>query len=276
METLTLEKRSYKVHLPPHLDLQKKYPAVIFFHGMGGTAEHAAANYGWVEKANKEHFIAVFPEALTLDPNKPGNFVSNPTAWAYTPSSREIDEIGFTEKMLKEICEKFPIDRDKIFLTGFSSGACMACEVAVKLSKQIAAIGIVSGHLLIDFKPEKPLSFMLIIGMLDKVNPPAGGSGRETPWTSKPEYKHPLQKTIDKWVEYSGANKIPKEEIKGFVKTYHYAPGPERQEVYYILVEGQGHEWPGGTRVMPEELSGPQTSYNATDVLWDFFSHHFL
>jgi len=266
--------RKYRIHIPDSEDVTTKLPVVVFFHGMGGTADHASKKYGWVEKADQEKFIVVFPEASQLNPLKPMNFVSNPTSWDYHPSSR-IDDIGFIRELLVDLEKCYPIDIKRIFFTGFSSGASMAFHATVLFSSQIAALAVISGHLTLFEKPEFPPSLMLILGTKDKVNPLMGGAGHESPWSSKPVPKAPMQETIDTWVSWIGAQKKPTHsEEKGDVKIFTYGPSPSGKKVVYILIEKHGHEWPGTPRVLPEELTGPTTeSFNATDAIWEFFKN---
>src|SRR5258706_558792 len=53
--------RTCLVHVPPQYDPTHPMPLVLFFHGGMGTAEQAAASYGWSEKADKEGFLVAYP-----------------------------------------------------------------------------------------------------------------------------------------------------------------------------------------------------------------------
>ena len=63
--TVQNKTRTYLVYIPEAC-AQVSCPALFMFHGLGGTAQQAADNYGWKETADKNGFIVVFPESLTL------------------------------------------------------------------------------------------------------------------------------------------------------------------------------------------------------------------
>lgn len=69
--------RRYIVHVPHAFDGKTSLPVVIMFHGGGGTARGAMRETGWAQKADKEGFLAVFPEATSPDPTKPSRFGTN-------------------------------------------------------------------------------------------------------------------------------------------------------------------------------------------------------
>ena len=53
--------RSYIVHVPPKYDPKQPTPVVLAFHGGGGNAKQMVRFCGLNEKADKEGFIAVYP-----------------------------------------------------------------------------------------------------------------------------------------------------------------------------------------------------------------------
>ena len=57
--------RTFQVHVPPpRLDGSSKLPVVMMLHGAGGSAKGAARDTGWSIEADKDGFLAVYPEAL--------------------------------------------------------------------------------------------------------------------------------------------------------------------------------------------------------------------
>src|SRR5687768_13445528 len=59
--------RRYLLHVPADLDPARPAPLVMMLHGAGGSAEVAARGYGWRDKADREGFVAVFPEGTRAD-----------------------------------------------------------------------------------------------------------------------------------------------------------------------------------------------------------------
>ena len=67
---------------------------------------------------------------------------------------------------------------------------------------------------------------------------------------------------------------VSKSEQKEMV-TERYKLDKGDEETLFCVVKGMGHTWPGGTRLLPQNLTGPLTKkVNANDVIWDFFKKH--
>jgi polyhydroxybutyrate depolymerase len=54
--------REALVYVPSGYDGRRSLPLVLMFHGASGTARTALQTTGWAEKAERDGFIAVFPE----------------------------------------------------------------------------------------------------------------------------------------------------------------------------------------------------------------------
>jgi len=264
-------KRNYCLFVPSQKNPAKPLPILFMFHGDGGTSVHASQNYGWKEKAMKEEFIVVFPEARCGDPTKPPNFVSNPSSWSYDVEGN----LEFIKEILGYLKNSYSIDQNRIYLTGFSRGAFLSFRAGIAFADQIAAIGPVCGYF-----PEKdhhlvkkPLPIMMIVGDSDPTNPIDGGRGKASPWRSILEEKRPMIESLYPWLDCMGidhSNFTVKQDHSK--KILHYGPEGLETEIFYIVVKGQGHEWPGGPQVMHAELTGKNLqNVKATDFLWDFF-----
>lgn len=272
--------RHYMLRVPPIIESNpdKPLPVVMVLHGAGSTAMGSSRHYGWREKADKEGFLAVFPEATPLRTS--GSALRwNPNVWndgsgrGFT-EKHAIDDIAYLRTVLDDVAAKTPVDSEHVFCTGFSNGASMCFRVGVEMADRIAAIAPVSGHLwLKDPKPARPISMMLIAGTADPLNPIDGGPAKN-PWEHKAEMKPPMEDSVKAWVKIIGASDDPTDIVeKGDVKTFTYGPGPTGAVAVFIVITGQGHEWPGAPRVLPEGLSGRAVdSINATNTIWSFFT----
>lgn len=270
--------RNYMLHVPPKSNNEgAPLPAVMVLHGAGSSAMGSSRHYGWREKADKEGFVAIFPEATPLHQGD-ASFRWNPKVWndgsgrGFT-EKHPIDDIAYLRAVLDDVIAKVKLDVKKIYCTGFSNGASMCFRAGVELSDRFAAIAPVSGHLwLTSPKPERPISMMLIAGTADPINPIDGGPAKN-PWQHTAEMKPAMIDSVKAWVKLIGAPEEPAMvEEHGIVKTFHYGPGKGDCVAIFIVITGQGHEWPGTPRVLAEKLSGKSvTSINATDVIWSFF-----
>lgn len=277
--------RTYIVHVPATYRPQTPSPLVIMLHGGGGTARAAMWETEWAVKADKEGFLAVFPNAMARDPAWPSSFAGNPQLWndgsdRFYPGQNAPDDVAFIAAMLDDLAARFTLDERRIFLTGFSNGASMSFRAGAELSDRIAAIAPVAGALWFDPpKVRHPVSMCYITGTADPLNLIEGGvpklaSGAYDSVRAKP--KPPVRESIVKWAKALGCPAKPAStsDTHGILKeTYSSCMGAA--EVVYIAVDGLGHTWAGGKSLLPESMVGKTSNRtSATDVIWEFFQKH--
>jgi len=272
--------RRYVVHVPARYDGIAPTPLVIILHGEGSTATNCMRETGWAIKSDLAGFLAAFPEAMTPDPTKPARYFGNPQTWndgsgRFTRGLEEVDDIGFIEAMLDDMRDQYNVDKRRVYVTGFSNGASMAFQLGVELSDRIAAIAPVAGYLwLKNPKLENPVSVLYIVGTADPLVPLKGGEVRLP--GGRVETRPPVTGSPAGWAKALGCPLEPKPlRTKEGVSAVVYGPGREGSEVVFYTVEGLGHTWPGGKRLLPERIAGPTTDkLRANDVIWEFFHKH--
>jgi polyhydroxybutyrate depolymerase len=282
--TITVKgvERKYLLHIPPSYNSARKWPVVVMFHGGGGTAKAAMWETGWDKKADKEGFLAVFPEGTSPNASRPGRFRDNPQTWNdgsdrsnVGAASRGVPDVEFVSTMLAALKLRFSLDERRLYATGFSNGASMTFRVARELSPIIAAAAPVAGaDWLNDRNVERPVPLLYITGTADPLNPIEGGEIRigQKAFGAKPA----IQQMIGKWVRMNGC---PDEgrvvyEKDGATGIEYGLPG-ETAKVALFTIEGHGHHWPGGNSALPVRLAGRNTAkLNATDAIWEFFKGH--
>ncbi|MFV1967883.1 MAG: PHB depolymerase family esterase [Pirellulaceae bacterium] len=107
---------------------------------------------GWAEKADREGFLAVFPEGTPPDPSRPARFIGNPQTWNdgskrsnLGAAVRGVADVEFVSAMLSDLSTRFKVDKRRVYATGFSNGASMTFRLARELSTAIAAVAPVAG-----------------------------------------------------------------------------------------------------------------------------------
>lgn len=285
--TLTVDglERTYIVHVPPFHNSGMQLPLVIMLHGGGGTAKAAMWETGWAEKADNTGFLAVFPNAMPRDPSRRSSFAANPQLWndgsdRFHPGRKSTDDIRFIKFLLDDLSARFNVDKNRVFITGFSNGASMSFLVGAQLSNRIAAIAPVAGACW--FEPEllkRPVPMLYITGKADPLNPIEGGvpklaSGAGDKIRAKP--KPPVHESILKWAKALDCAMIPTSvSVLNGVRTETYCSCRNGAAVVSITVDGLGHTWAGGRSLLPESMVGKTSErINATDVIWNFFRKH--
>ncbi|HBE01027.1 MAG: hypothetical protein A2096_10460 [Spirochaetes bacterium GWF1_41_5] len=273
--------REYTIYLPSAYDGEKTLPAVLMFHGGGGQSLHAMKETGWNKKAEKEGFIAVFPQAMPPDPARPISFRNNSPIWndgsgRFHAGKKDIDDIGFINALIDELVTRFHADAKCIFATGFSNGASMTFRAGLELSERIAAIAPVSGALWItNIQPAVCLPLCYIHGGADTMNPVHGGAPKTQGGIIMGEGKSkpPVKNHILRWAEICG---IPAEPLTAVLSNgitmKHYAAGRNGSTIMQYTIEKCGHTWPGGISLLPASMVGEVTGeFIAVDVIWEFF-----
>ncbi len=107
------------IYTPLHPVPGKKYPLVFMLHGGGDALEAGEYIPGYVEIAAKEGFIPVFPQNTN-----PDNLV----------------------RLLGIIRERYPVDPERVYVTGHSQGGTKTFECAHYLPEVFAAMGPCNGE----------------------------------------------------------------------------------------------------------------------------------
>jgi polyhydroxybutyrate depolymerase len=275
-------RRTYILHIPPQYDSQKAFLLVLLFHGGTGNARQALDHYGLVEKANKEGFILVAP-------NGTGRLKDRILTWnvgfGFGYAMRHnIDDIGFTRKLIQEIEATISIDPKSIFATGMSNGGILCHFLAAELSDQIAAIAPVVATIggkkssgeqyILPSQPNEAVSIIAFNGLLDEHIPYSGGIQRKS--VGKPVWVKSGQETHAFWVTANRCTATPHIEVNKHdeYKKITYDKGINDAEVIQYLIFNQGHAWPGGKRPRIRGADIPSKTVNATDLMWEFFKRH--
>jgi polyhydroxybutyrate depolymerase len=278
--TLTIKSGDFDrvahIQIPTGYKSDQKPPLVLLLHGAGGSGTGILDKDGWSAKADQKGFIAAAPDGLPARPRLPPDFLTNPSLWnsgQLKPGSPRaaIDDVTFVRQLLDELKGKLPFDESRVFCVGHSNGAGMTFRLATELSERFTAVGMVAGmNDVNDAKPKKPLPTLYLLGTKDPLMPIDGGEVK-LPWGS--HHNRPVAEMLSAWAKALGCESEPKTiSDKDGLKKVEYASKSSGPMLSVIYIEGQGHNWPGGKRTLPESMVGPSTDkLDATDALWDFF-----
>lgn len=216
-------------------------------------------------------FLTIGVEASPVDPSRPENPLRNPRVWNDRSGRgalgwRGIDDVGYIRAVLNEVGRRHPIDRSRIFATGFSSGASMTWRLGVELADQLAAIAPVAGMWAESGSPAHLPSALYITGTEDPLNPLRGGMVR-SPWGGT-FIKPPAGDNPARWAHTLGCAQATERRLAPGVIADAWQSCAYDAEVLYITVEGLGHHWPGGVpTALPAGLVGlPNDAVDATSL----------
>ena len=116
---------SYSIALPERSDANKQVPALLYFHGAGGSGPRAMRNRGMVEAFTKRGYAVIAPSGLKRPNSRFG------PGWSFLPfRKKQRDELVFAKEVLADAAKRFSIDRDNIMMGGFSIGGSLTWYLA--------------------------------------------------------------------------------------------------------------------------------------------------
>ena len=267
------ENRSYAIHLPNGRAPTQPAPLVLVFHGGGGNAANAARMSGMDAKADKEGFIAVYPNGTGARANAR---LLTWNAWRCCGAAldNKADDVGFVRALVDAVARDYPVDRKRIYATGLSNGGMLAYRVGCELGDVFAAIAPVAGALNSDDCGAGPrVSVIVFHGMDDKHVRFEGG----VPVTAFDRHKrtdNSVRFAMEVWTQRDKCESEPVHVRKASVIHASFACA-DGTAVELYAIEGQGHAWPGGQKgIRFGNVDSPTTEISATDLMWDFFARH--
>ncbi len=108
---------------------EKKVPLMLFFHGASDSPAEAAEMSRFHELGEREGFITVYPWGT--DKTQWNSSLDDPGAE---------DDVGFAMALIDYMIAHYPVDPERVYLSGFSNGAAHAQVVALLHPDRIAAI----------------------------------------------------------------------------------------------------------------------------------------
>jgi polyhydroxybutyrate depolymerase len=286
--------RTYWYYVPKGLP-ETPVPLVFCLHGGGGSAAQLTGETGaksphgvWMDVADREKFIVVFPEGTRVDGLDRWDYYWNDCRGDATTNS-EADDVGFFGDLLTWFEDNFSVDTQRVYATGISNGGHMSLRLAFELSDRIAAIGAIAGAnpgVCQCSGPVNPVAVLVMNGTEDPLTPWEGGTvarpqdGRGTVAST--------EDTVAFWVDFIGADTAPETEDRedmsardaSTVTVRTYDNGAEGTEVVLFQVNGGGHHEPSvREQYSPiwELVTGSQNhDVEAAEEIWAFFKRHTL
>lgn len=268
--------RSYLLHTPSSMPAGRPAPLVVVFHGGGGSPSGMDRLTRFSALADREGFLVAYPESSGFQWN-------DGRVTAASGAGPQIDDVGFVAAMIDAIGRERPLGLRRIYATGMSNGAIFSHYVGARLSARIAGIAAVAGGTADPFhrtfRPERPVSVLIIHGTKDPQIPYAGGDiqggllGRILP----------TEEAVRLWGARNGAAQAPASEELSAASAERcggrrviYSRGRDGTKAVLIRLEGGGHTWPGAPPgYLPERQFGRLCrDFDATAVIWEFFKAH--
>lgn len=232
-------------------NVEKSPALVISLHGMNQDPEYQQNQTQWNALADTEGFIVTYP-------------LGNNRMW----DTSGMGDVKFVEAVMKDMELKHHVDKNRIYLSGFSMGSWLGYHCLETLGDKIAAFGPVSG---VDIgkqpRANRMVPIMHIHGTADDV----------FKYTGDPHHMaggYPsIEEYVKKWAAYEGCDTSNPQVIRPYPAG---STGPKATRTIYnnvnddvevnlIAIDGKGH-W----------HSNDPNGVNSTQELWNFFKRHQL
>lgn len=273
----------YNRHVPPAASTRSPLPLVVELHGYSSPADVQGAISQFARLGETEGFITLQPQIVRPVPR-----------WGFGLDDPDLD---FVAAVVDHAEAALCVDRNRVFLSGFSNGALMVSSLVCRFADRIAAVAPVAGLRAPDgCAPSRPVPVISFHGTADTFVSYDGGFGSSVATLAAPDGKGTIgesgsiepgaaagtggERTVAElaavWATRNGCESTPAETSAAADVTRLDFACPAGADVELDRVEGGGHAWPGSefTRAI-ENVVGPTTfSVDATAEIWAFFEAH--
>lgn len=232
-------------------NVEKSPALVISLHGMNQDPGFQLNQTQWNAMADTEGFIVTYP-------------LGNNRMW----DTHGMGDVEFVDAVIQEMINQHHVDKNRIYLSGFSMGSWLGYHCLETLGDKIAAFGPVSG---VDIgkqpRANRMVPIMHIHGTADDVFKYTGD-----PYHMAGGYPS-IEEYVKKWAAYEGCDTSNPQVICPYPSGRNTANDTrtiynnvnDDVEVTLISIDGKGH-W----------HSNDPNGVNSTQELWNFFKGHQL
>jgi len=155
--------RTYVVAMPD--SCRSACPLVLDLHGYQGSGSRIARHSGIRAQAQAAGYVAVFPDGIANS----WNAGRGPYGGCCGVAMKDkVDDVAFLKDVVARVAAAYPVDRSRVYVTGWSNGCAMAQRLLAEASEVFAA-GACTGHFLLTMQKSlaRPVSVTEIHGRDD-------------------------------------------------------------------------------------------------------------
>ena len=275
------EAGGYVRELPSSYNGRVPMPVVVDLHGYDVSAADQVRLTQLGYYGNRDGFITITPQVASSVPMWQDGFKSK--------------DVAFVGGVLSNLDSTLCVDRNRVFITGYSNGAILASVIACVDASQVAAIAPVAGIVNpAHCRPSRPVPVVAFHGTADQFVSYNGGLG---PDASKLPLPQGVTETLSQllgsntpssnggpsiptitaaWAKRDGcARKASSHSVASGVTLISYScPGGNAVELYRVT--GGGHTWPGSIlgAKSSKALGYTTLAVSADKIMWSFFTAH--
>ena len=211
-EDITVDntKRNYIVYAPKNLGTGR--PLLISCHGMNQDADYQRGMLSIESVADTAKFLTVFPNGIDK-------------SWDISGDK----DIRYILALIDEMEKKYSIDRNRVYLSGFSMGGMFTYHAMTRIADKIAAFAPISGYPMWggSYTSSRPVPIIHTHGTSDDVVDFSG-----------------VASVLAGWVKRNGCPtqaKVQKPYRASHITRHTWGPGDEGVEVVLMEMADKGH-----------------------------------
>ncbi len=277
-ETLNHEGRvrSYTYYIPDQIHENPSLVIALHRARSNGSDLRETMNYRYEELADKYKFIVLYPDGYE------GNWNDCRKAPNDSAHKLNINDTGFISTLIDLFIKKYSINKNHIYVTGFSAGGHMTLKLAASIPDKISKFAPALTQMPVpdNYNCEeikKPVSILLINGTTDPISPFNGGEvsimkfikqGKVLSVSETVNYFLKLNNLVKKPVvtDIPSSNNDPDFRIEKKVWLEE-----NKSSLYQFIIYGGGHTLPG-TNPLPSIIFGKTfKDYLIADEIIKFF-----
>ncbi|MCX7641741.1 MAG: hypothetical protein N2Z20_03810 [Elusimicrobiales bacterium] len=266
-------KREFYMYLPSKN--VSGYPVFFILHGGGGSAENMMnlTKNSFNALSHRYGFVVVYPQGYKK------HFNDGRKKPSYDAFKKNIDDVGFFEKIVEYLYNNYSIDSSKVYFAGISNGAMMAFRVGCEsvIASGIASVAASMPKELYGCNSASNPKVLIIVGTDDPLVPYKGGEIKGpfgVRWLGEvvgAEHSYAF------WSARNGCEmnelveniKDPVDSRLSVIKRIKKCP---KSRVALYTIEGGGHTWPGGMQYLSVSMVGKTFSgFDAAQEIVKFF-----
>ena len=142
-ETSFGEMLNYRLHVPADKASDGRFPLILFLHGAGERGDDNVSHLAYGVDAILEHSIRTGTPALLLAPQCPSemrwsNVLGRSTLHHTLPEFPSYP-MKLVSELLEVVLETYPVDLDRVYVTGLSMGGFGTWDLLMRRSDHFAA-----------------------------------------------------------------------------------------------------------------------------------------
>lgn len=252
-------------------------PLVIALHGAGSDPISFAVTTGLTALADQDSAFVVFPEGLSVGERQGwrawnAGFCCGPVA------RMRVDDQGFILSLIDRLMQDYPIDSQRIYVTGLSNGGMLAYRLAALAPEKISAIAVVAGTIggtagagalpISLAVPVKPVPVLVVHGRKDPFILYEGGVSRKLGIPGR--FTVSVDDSLRFWrsADQCDAAPIVTHQADGLVEDDLWGHCADGTAVELLALRDIEHQWPD---LLPDATGRSVPAYAR---VWDFMSHY--